>query len=202
MCVNDTIACELTSVPSHQVHFLKPARIGDVLISRARINRCFGTSVEVYVEMLTEHVRTGARDMCTRAYFTFVHIDGNGRPAPVIQVIPETEDEHQRFNAALDRRQVRLRDKKSPPLPPMTWAAQDDASLGMTQGESEEDVLRPRTPRETHAHMTEIVMPGNANAYNITFGGALMAWMEQYHENNNSPVSSYIYGCSPLVLFL
>jgi len=43
-----------------------------------------------------------------QAYFTFVALDPNGKPRPVPQLIPETEEEIKLYEGALRRRQVRL----------------------------------------------------------------------------------------------
>ena len=42
------------------------------------------------------------------AYYTFVAVDQSGRPIEVPAVIPETDDEKERYDSALRRRQLRL----------------------------------------------------------------------------------------------
>ena len=42
------------------------------------------------------------------AYLTFVALDKNGSPIPVPPVLPETEVERRRFEAAEERRDARL----------------------------------------------------------------------------------------------
>ena len=46
--------------------------------------------------------------LVNEAIFTFVAVDKNGNPVKVPQLLPETEIEKQRFDAALRRRQLSL----------------------------------------------------------------------------------------------
>jgi acyl-CoA hydrolase len=51
---------------------------------------------------------TGERRHTTSAYLTFVAIDENGKPVRVAPVVPETDEEMERYEAAAVRRQYRL----------------------------------------------------------------------------------------------
>lgn len=57
---------------------------------------------------MSEDVMTGVRRHTTSAYLTFVAVDENGKPVPVAQVIPETDEEKQRYEEAGVRREYRL----------------------------------------------------------------------------------------------
>src|SRR6185295_11591120 len=50
--------CVTASVDS--LHFLAPARKGDILIFRAAINRSWKTSMEIGVKVIAQHYMTGA----------------------------------------------------------------------------------------------------------------------------------------------
>jgi acyl-CoA hydrolase len=90
------------------VRFINPARRGDILICKSSVNRAWGTSLEVGVKIISEDFRTlEQRDILT-AYFTFVAIDEEHKPTSVIPVIPETEDQIRRYQAAEARRCRRL----------------------------------------------------------------------------------------------
>jgi len=91
-----------------QLNFLAPLRLGDMAVLLARVNATFGTSLEVEVEVLSEHPTTGVRERCCDAFLTFVAVDGDGRPTRVPQVLCETEDERARAKQAGARRQARL----------------------------------------------------------------------------------------------
>lgn len=92
------------------VHFLAPARKGDVLIFHAAVNRSWTTSLEVGVRVEAEAIgRDTPRRHILSAYLTFIALDGEGRPRPVPALAPENERERQRFDEAGLRRAARLK---------------------------------------------------------------------------------------------
>jgi acyl-CoA hydrolase len=90
------------------VHFVAPARRGDVLIFNASVNRAWGTSMEVGCKVEAERVGGGDRRHILSAYLTFVAMDGQGKPRRVPAVQPQTEVEKSRFAEADLRRSARL----------------------------------------------------------------------------------------------
>ena len=46
------------------------------------------------------------------AYFTFVAVDGRGRPRDVPALVPRTADEKKRYQAGAERRDQRLANRK------------------------------------------------------------------------------------------
>ena len=91
------------------VHFIAPARRGDVLIFNAAVNRAWNTSMEVGCKVEAERIGGGDRRHILSAYLTFVAMDAAGRPRPVPPVLPETPHEKQRYDEAQLRRELRLR---------------------------------------------------------------------------------------------
>ncbi|HEV3270288.1 MAG TPA: acyl-CoA thioesterase [Candidatus Rhabdochlamydia sp.] len=102
--------CVTASVDS--MHFLGPARRGDILVFKAAINRSWRTSMEIGVKVIAEHYTTGHSKHILSAYFTFVALDDTGSPVEVPQVIPERALEKRRYQEADDRRQRRKKEKK------------------------------------------------------------------------------------------
>ena len=86
------------------VHFLKPARRGDVLVFMASVNRTWRTSMEVGVRVEAEDFRTLEHKHIISGYFTFVAVDDEHKPIEVIPVIPETPIQIKRHEEAQDRR--------------------------------------------------------------------------------------------------
>ena len=60
--------------------FVEPIKVGDLIILRARVTAAWTTSLEVRVEVYSEGTLTGARQLTSIAYLTFVAIDTSGLP--------------------------------------------------------------------------------------------------------------------------
>ena len=91
------------------VRFLAPARQGETLNFKTAVNRVWNTSLEIGVKVVAENYQTDEVRHVLSAYFTFVAIDGDGRPTTICPVIPETDEEKIRFEEAENRRQLRLK---------------------------------------------------------------------------------------------
>jgi acyl-CoA hydrolase len=94
------------------IDFLAPVHVGDLLILRSSINRAFRTSMEVGVKCWVENYIAGTRRHIASAYLTFVAVDGSGRRVPVPPVVPETEEEKQRYEDAGRRRKLREQEQQ------------------------------------------------------------------------------------------
>ena len=92
----------------NHVAFNKAIPLGSVVTVEAKVSRSFKTSMEIYIDVWIEDLETGIRTKANEAIYTFVAVDDTGRPTEVAQVIPETELEKQRFEAALRRKQLSL----------------------------------------------------------------------------------------------
>lgn len=91
------------------LHFIAPIRLGHVVQLRASVNATGRTSMEVGVRVDSENPRTGEKVHNATAYVTFVAVDDHGKPTEVPPLLPETEPEKRRNQAALLRRQSRVR---------------------------------------------------------------------------------------------
>ncbi|MEM1270174.1 MAG: acyl-CoA thioesterase [Bacteroidota bacterium] len=90
------------------VEFRSPIRLGEIINMEGVLNRAFRTSMEVELNVWAENPRTGERRFCNKAFFTFVAMDETYQPIPVPKVIPETDEEKERYEAAAQRRELRL----------------------------------------------------------------------------------------------
>ncbi|MBA3467327.1 MAG: acyl-CoA thioesterase [Gemmatimonadaceae bacterium] len=102
-------ACVTVSVD--RVDFREPIHVGDLVIMKSSVNFVGKTSMEVGVRVESENLVTGVRRHTNSCYLTFVAIDRNGKPSPVPAVRPETADEIRRYDAAKERREVRLKER-------------------------------------------------------------------------------------------
>ncbi|HTJ43793.1 MAG TPA: acyl-CoA thioesterase [Kofleriaceae bacterium] len=92
-----------------RLDFLGPVHLGDVVVMSAQVNFVHKTSMEVGVRVETEDMRSRARRYTTKAYLTFVAVDGHGRPLPVPPLELATDDDRRRFADGERRRMDRLR---------------------------------------------------------------------------------------------
>lgn len=100
------MTCVTVSVDS--VAFREPIHLGELLIMKASVNFVGRTSMEVGVRVDAENLLSGVRRHTNSCYLTFVAVDSAGRPVPIPQVVPETDSERERYEAARERRRRRL----------------------------------------------------------------------------------------------
>jgi len=99
------------TVSVDRVDFREPIHLGDLVIMKCSVNYVGRTSMEVGVRVEAENLQTGVRRHTNSCYLTFVAIDRNGRPIAVPPLLPETEEETRRFEAAKARRRRRLEER-------------------------------------------------------------------------------------------
>lgn len=92
----------------NHVAFSKMIPLGSVVTVEAKVSRAFNSSMEVYMDVYIEDRDSGVRSISNEAIYTFVAVDEKGNPVPVPEIIPETEIEKKRFDAALRRKQLSL----------------------------------------------------------------------------------------------
>ena len=92
----------------NHVAFNRAVPIGSVVTIEAKISRSFKRSMEIYIDVWIEDRESGQRNKANEGIYTFVAVDDTGRPVEVAPIIPETELEKQRFDAALRRKQLSL----------------------------------------------------------------------------------------------
>jgi acyl-CoA hydrolase len=89
------------------IDFLVPVRVGDLVILRSSVNRVFQTSMEVGVKVFVENYIADTSQHVASAHLTFVAVDANRNRVKVAPVIPETEEQQQRYDDAGRRRDSR-----------------------------------------------------------------------------------------------
>lgn len=98
----------VTTVCIDNLNFLNPAYLNDTVVLEARVTWTGNTSLEVRVDSYVEQL-SGARKAVNRAYLVFVALDDDDRPAKVPVFVPETDDEKQEYEKALERRAIRMK---------------------------------------------------------------------------------------------
>ena len=97
----------VTTVCVDNLNFLSAAYLNDTIVQEARVTWTGNTSLEVRVDSYVEQL-DGSRRRVNRAYVVFVAIDEEGRPLPVKPFTPADDAEAREYEAALERRKIRL----------------------------------------------------------------------------------------------
>ncbi len=92
----------------NHVAFSRAVPLGSVVTVEAKVSRAFKTSMEVFIDVWIEDRESGERTKANEGIYTFVAVDDTGKPVLVPEVLPETDIEKQRFEAALRRKQLSL----------------------------------------------------------------------------------------------
>ena len=93
------------------LQFLHSIKIGDLIILKSRVTCTFNTSLEAQVEVYSEELLTGKRQLTSRAYLTFVAISQDGGRLPVPPLLVESEEDRRICEQARARRAERLKHK-------------------------------------------------------------------------------------------
>ena len=115
-CIDNTAAIvasrhtgtNIVTASIDRVDFYSPVYVGDLLRLLASVNYTGKTSLEVGVRIEAENFMTGEVRHTASAYLTLVSLGKDGKPLPVLPVIPETEEEKKRNREAQKRREIRL----------------------------------------------------------------------------------------------
>jgi acyl-CoA thioesterase YciA len=81
----ETARGRVATVAIDAMHFIRPVKVGDVLCVYTKVEHIGRTSLKVHIEAWARRFRTHRREKVTVATFTFVAIDDNGRPRPVVR---------------------------------------------------------------------------------------------------------------------
>jgi acyl-CoA hydrolase len=92
----------------NHVHFSKSVPLGSVLTLEAKVSRAFTTSMEVFIDVWMEDPLSKTLEKVNEAIYTFVAVDSNGKPIAVPPLVPESDLEKERYDAALRRKQLSL----------------------------------------------------------------------------------------------
>ena len=83
ICAGQRAQGRVATVAIEAMTFIRPVHIGDILCVYTLLRREGRTSVAVNVEAWVLRDRIGERVKVTEGVFTFVALDGNGRPRPL-----------------------------------------------------------------------------------------------------------------------
>ena len=103
--------CVTVQVDSFE--FLRPVFAKQTLLMKATVNRTWNTSLEVGIRAEVRDESGNNGHLVASAYYVYVMLDEDRKPAKVPAFVPVTPDEKQRWKEAGVRRRRRLREKLS-----------------------------------------------------------------------------------------
>ena len=92
----------------NHVAFNNIVPVGSVITIEAKVSRAFKSSMEIYVDVWIEDLQSQVRSKVNEGIYTFVAVDKEGKPITVPQLQPETALEKERYEGALQRKQLSL----------------------------------------------------------------------------------------------
>jgi uncharacterized protein (TIGR00369 family) len=108
---------QCVTVAIDNMTFRQPVRLGELLTLRAELTWVGRTSMEVEVRVTAENPLTGEQTHTNAAYFVYVAIDEDERPAPVPRLEAQTEAERGRMADAEARQAYRLEQRRREAAP-------------------------------------------------------------------------------------
>ncbi|MGW0042230.1 acyl-CoA thioesterase [Rhodococcus sp. NPDC003348] len=83
----------VVTASTDSVAFLAPVRPSDSVCLESYVTWTGRSSMEVFVKVTAEDLRSGDRRIAATAFLTFVAIDDAGLPTQVPEVVPESDEE-------------------------------------------------------------------------------------------------------------
>ena len=92
----------------NHVSFKHPIPEGGVVVVEAQVSRAFSTSMEIYCDVWLDNPITKEKTHTNEGIYTFVAVDKNNHPVAIPELIPQSDVEKARFDAALRRKELSL----------------------------------------------------------------------------------------------
>ena len=102
---------QCTTLSIDRILFKEPIRVGELVEVRSRVVHVGRTSMSVIADVFAEDIATGDRRHTNECWLTFVHLDEQGRSAPVPRLQLETAEDRRMNELAQQRRESALAEK-------------------------------------------------------------------------------------------
>lgn len=103
---------DCVTASTDSVDFLHAVRTTDAVCFESYVTWTGTSSMEVFVKIIAEDLKSGKRKIAATALLTFVALDQHKRPIPVPSVIPETKEERKLHETAPERARMRKERKQ------------------------------------------------------------------------------------------
>ncbi len=89
--------------------FLSPIKLSFIVNMKSFITYVTKSTMEIEIDVSSEDLITGEKKLTTKAFFTYVAIDDNGKPSDVPGLILTSDEERKRFNEGALRHDIRVK---------------------------------------------------------------------------------------------
>ncbi|NXC83926.1 ACO11 thioesterase, partial [Cercotrichas coryphoeus] len=162
--------CPCVTASMDDIYFEHTISVGQVVNIKAKVNRAFNSSMEVGIQVSYEDLCSGKHCSICKAYATFVAQGPLGSKVRLEPLTPQTEEEKIEYSIAAERRRMRLVHKDT--LKDLLTSSSQETERETRDGSAAVPAER------TRVESVELVLPPHANHQGNTFGGQIMAWME------------------------
>lgn len=151
------------------IYFEHTISVGHVVNIKAKVNRAFNSSMEVGIQVASEDLCSEKQWNVCKALATFVAHRELSK-VKLKPTTPRTEEEKMEHSVAAERRRMRLVYADTIKDLLAHYVIHDDLES--------KDYSRMVPAEKTRVESVELVLPPHANHQGNTFGGQIMAWME------------------------
>ncbi|XP_012692389.1 acyl-coenzyme A thioesterase 11 isoform X2 [Clupea harengus] len=175
--------CPCVTASVDDIYFEHTIGVGQVVNIKAKANRAFNSSMEVGIEVTCEDLFNGRCWKVCYAYATFVARHPGGEKVHLRQLVPRTQAEQAEHSVAAERRRMRLIHHDIMKDILNNESFQKSITEGfyirqLSSGTESQDLQEAVPTERTQVESVELVLPTHANHQVNTFGGQIMAWME------------------------
>jgi acyl-CoA hydrolase len=103
---------QATTLSIDKILFKEPIWVGELVEIRSRVVFVGRTSMAVLANVYAENIASGTRRHANECWLTFVHLDDDGRPAPVPALTLETAEDRLLHQVAERRRIQSLAERR------------------------------------------------------------------------------------------
>jgi acyl-CoA hydrolase len=106
---------EVVTASTDSVDFLHPITQKDSICFESYVTWTGNSSMEVFVKIIAENLRTAERKIAATAFLTFVALDDDFKPTNVPAIIPESDEEkklHETGKARAEYRKIHRRNSR------------------------------------------------------------------------------------------
>ncbi|XP_056592059.1 acetyl-coenzyme A thioesterase [Triplophysa dalaica] len=185
----DTIAClaaerhagtACVTASMDDIQFEETVRVGQVINIKARVNRAFTTSMEVGIYVTVQEVLNRVMKRVCAAFSTFVTKPRGTQKVTLRPLdLQDSAEEMLEHSLASERRRLRLYNEEAfINLMSDYYNLQEKGFVDISGLWNKKAIVPTVTTQLTRVESIELVLPPHANHHGNTFGGQIMAWME------------------------